>query len=388
MADALVYASPWDFEDDDRAAGRAAGLGVEGVAVAASYHAARAARPLHPSVPLVDAEHAACYVPVLASAWRGRRLVPRRPTWVRSADSFGLARQSLAAVGLPTWAWVVLTHNSDLGRSHPDLVVRNAFGTGYPYALCPSAPDVVEYCTTLVEQVLDSGPVDGLVLEACGPMGLEHNGPHEKTSLAGWDRVQRELLSLCFCTACTARCAATGLDVAELRRLVRRAVGPEPASPPPDSVEQALGDDLAGPVRDVRSGVAAELRRHVTAAATRSRPGLPVTLHAAPSPWATGSFATVAPSVDAPVDALVASCFEADAGADALAGLRRPAADRSRLGAFLRPTQDWEDEQVRRTRLREYRAAGMDQLHLYHLGMVGPRGLQVLRSITEDFRQG
>ena len=46
--------------------------------------------------------------------------------------------------GLQVEAWIVLTHNSTLGRAHPDLVVRNAFGDAYPYALCPAAQDVQE----------------------------------------------------------------------------------------------------------------------------------------------------------------------------------------------------------------------------------------------------
>ncbi|CAA9325649.1 MAG: conserved hypothetical alanine-rich protein [uncultured Frankineae bacterium] len=387
MPSALVHAYPWDFAGpaaSDPAAARAVELGVTAVAVAASYHATRAAGPLHPSRPLVEAEHAACYVPVRPSAWAGRRLVPRSPTWVDSPDSFGSARRSLAAAGLETHAWVVLTHNRALGGAHPDLVVRNAFGHAYPYALCPSAPDVVEYCTTLVEEVQAAGPVDGLVLEACGPMGFEHNGPHDKTGLAGWTATQRALLSLCFCTACTGRYADAGADVAEARSRVRQAITPGgvPCPPPvPDSVERALGADLAGVLHGVRSAATAGLRRQVLA---RAGSGVRVTLHADPDPWARGSFAPVAPALEDPVDALVASCVDVDAGVRSLPELRALGGPDVALGALVQPTRDWADADVVE-RIDRLRSAGAVELHLYHLGLVGPAGHALLRRMAEAF---
>ncbi len=381
MPDALGYGYPWDFEGDDRAAGRAAELGIDGVALAANYHATRAARPLHPSRPLVDVQHAACYVPVRPSAWAGRRLVPRTPTWTASADSFGDAMCRLSDVGLTTHAWVVLTHNSALGAANPDLVARNAFGDAYSYALCPSSPHVIEYCTTLVDEVLLAAPVDGLVLEACGPMGFEHNGLHEKTSLADWSQAQRQLLSLCFCSACTTRCEDAGLDVPRLAELVRRGVLTGSAS-----VELALGPDLAAAVADVRTAVAAALRNLVIERAAGVHPRPRITLHADADPWATGSFATVAPTLTEPVDALVAHCFEAADGADALAELGALGDCRTALGGFVRPTQDWSDISTVQSRMQLLRDAGMDELHLYHLGLVGRSGFDILDKMLAVFR--
>ena len=44
------YAYQWDYIGDPAAASRAATLGLDAVAVAASYHSTRAATPLHPIV--------------------------------------------------------------------------------------------------------------------------------------------------------------------------------------------------------------------------------------------------------------------------------------------------------------------------------------------------
>ena len=395
MPETLVYAYPWDFEGDDGTAERAATLGVGTVAIAATYHSTRAARPLHPARPLVDVRHDACYVPVRPAAWRGRRLVPRMPEWVESDDSFGSARERLRSVGLTTQAWVVLTHNSALGREHSDLVVCNAFGNRYEYALCPSAPDVVEYCTTLVDEIVASGPGDGLVLEACGPMGFEHNGTHEKTSLAGWSSGQRDLLSLCFCSACRERYIGAGLDAARLKDLVRRAVLTGSGS-----VEELLGSELADGVAEVRTTVVAQLRSLLAARIKGADAALRVTVHGSADRWATGSFSTLAPAPGASVDAVVTNCFEAERGAEAIANLHalanggRRAGQPSQplpmpvVGGIVRPTEDWADAAALRDRLARMQAAGMEELHLYHLGLVGEAGLRILQRIVSAFREG
>jgi hypothetical protein len=133
------YAYPWDYEGDPAAAERAARLGLDSVALAAAYHATRASTPWHPDHRIVEAQWPACYVPVLESVWRGQRLVPFEPTWTTARDSFTPAQQQLTHQGLAVGAWIVLTHNLALGRRHPDLVVRNAFGDAYLYGLCPAA---------------------------------------------------------------------------------------------------------------------------------------------------------------------------------------------------------------------------------------------------------
>lgn len=127
MMRCIGYAYPWDYADDAAAADRAAGLGLDAVAVAASYHATRAASPLHPRRRVFEVD-AACYVPVRQEAWRGRGLVPVAAAWDPGGESFA-AHRELTARALEVDAWIVLSHNAALGGAHRDLVIRGALRT-------------------------------------------------------------------------------------------------------------------------------------------------------------------------------------------------------------------------------------------------------------------
>ncbi|MEV4396135.1 hypothetical protein [Nonomuraea sp. NPDC049607] len=195
----VAYVYPWDIVGDPSAPARLADLGVDVIALAASYHSTRAATPYHPEHRVLDVPHPAFYLPIRPRAWS--RLVPAAPTWT-PPDAYLQAQTALRKAGLKVHAWTVLTHNSYLGTRFPDLTVRNAFGDPYPYALCPAHEDVLAYCETLVTEILTLAEPDGLILEACGPMGFGHQSVHEKTSGADWTPTDADLLSLCFCTAC------------------------------------------------------------------------------------------------------------------------------------------------------------------------------------------
>ncbi|MEU0845471.1 hypothetical protein ABZ370_39275 [Streptomyces sp. NPDC005962] len=375
MVTATAYVYPWDVVGDPAAAERIAALGVDAVALAAAYHSVRAATPFHPAHRVVDAHHAALYLPVRDAAWSESRLVPGAPGWMPGPDAFLEARDALRAVGLPVHAWTVLTHNTRLGRAHPDLAVRNAFGDPYPYALCPSSAEVRAYCATLVREVVALGEPDGLVLEACGPLGLGHGGHHEKTEGADWDASAHRLLSWCFCAACLARYEAAGLDPHRLRHQVRRAVDGNTPLPP----------TLMSTLREIRTTLTADLRREVLD--TASAP-IPVTLHASADPWATGPFATIADAPAPPVDTLVASAWtNADQGAAALTALRPLAARTTRLAAYVpalppRPA----DPEALAAEWTTCLAAGADELHLYHAGLASRARLTAIRTALDAVR--
>ncbi|MGI5269922.1 hypothetical protein ACQEUU_12290 [Nonomuraea sp. CA-218870] len=401
----VAYVYPWDVVGDPAAAERIAALGVTTVALAASYHSTRAATPFHPAHRVLDVPHSAFYLPVRPEAWG--RLTPAAPTWT-SPDAYLLAQSALRATGLRVHAWTVLTHNAHLGAAFPDLVVRNAFGDPYPYALCPSAADVAEYCERLVREVLVAGEPDGLILEGCGPMGFAHQSVHEKTAGAEYDP---DLMSLCFCASCAPRYPAdtrtrvrTALDTPTPDTLTSdtqpaqakpsasqtnpsanitpsSGPGPGPAAYP---VDVALGP-LADDVRAIRVELAASLRRRLITTARQIAPGIPITLHANPDPWATGPFAAL-PTGEPSADVLVGNCW-GDPATDAarLTRLADLCTAGQRVGAYVlalppRPA----DPAALAELLALYAKAGASEFHLYHAGLAGPRRLSAMRQALEQ----
>jgi hypothetical protein len=176
-----AYVYPWDVVGDLAAPDRIAGLGLDGVVLAAAYHSTRALTPFHPRHRVVVARHAAVYYPPDPGVWRGRRLHPAAARWMPGTDSFGAAAADLRTSGLGVHAWVVLAHNTRLGEAFPDVAVRNAYGDNYPWALCIAQDEVREYATTLVAEIASRSDLDGFELEACGWYGYDHQSAHDKS---------------------------------------------------------------------------------------------------------------------------------------------------------------------------------------------------------------
>lgn len=368
----VAHVYPWDVVGDPDATARYASLGVDAVALAASYHTVRAATPLHPEHRLIDARHAAFYLPVREEAWQGKRLRPAEPSWV-AADSYRTARDALKAAGLPVYAWTVLTHSSRLGDLHPDLTVVNAFGDRYPYALCPSNQDVVEYCQTVVEEIIALGSPDGIILEACGALGFVHGGHHEKTEGSDWGPIRQKLASVCFCAGCSAKYP----DASALRSQIREAIDAgEPDEMPLDSS-----------IAEIRASVAGDLRKRLVNRIRELAPDIRVIVHANSDPWATGPFATVAPELGVDVDALVAMAWPGPAAsAPNIQALRKIAPDTRIAGYVLALPPKPIDGQAMLAEMRALAEEGVEEFHLYHAGLASKARLDAVREAVNALR--
>jgi hypothetical protein len=384
MVKAVGYAYPWDFRDDPAAAPRVEDLGLDVVALAASYHASRVVSPLHPTSRIRDIGQSALYVPLRDEVWRGRRLTPRAPAWSDGDDLFAQARDQLVARGMDVHAWIVLTHDDDLGRSNPDLVVRNAFGDPYGYALCPSSPEVVEYCLTLAREVLAASACPGVVLEACGPMGVDHASQHDKVEFAHWSETAKRLLSLCFCDACHRGMSRAGIDADELSSRVRSGVDDGATS-----MHEALGSPFIEEVALFRTGMITRLREAVVAGLLEVNSDVSITVHGSASEWATGSFASLrGPDALAGITSVVANCWSPVSAEQELADLRELTKARCEVGAYLRVDSQWSDEAATMKALDRYRILGLDEVHLYHLGLLTRSDLEVLARVVDVARKG
>ncbi len=362
------YAYPWDVVGDPSFASRVADLGLDRVVLAAAYHSARAATPLHPSHQVVDARTAALYRPVRPLVWSGRRLVPVTPDWVEGPDSFGFAASALIAAGLSVRAWIVLTHSTRLGQAFPDVAVRNCFGDVYPYALCPAHAEVRSYAATLAAEAVRDVALDGISLEACGQLGLGHLGHHEKTAGA-WTPEAERLLSVCCCTACCAAWRERGLDPPLVTAALRRGV--QGVSP---------SEDLATALLATRHASADALRHEVLDAVD-----LPVTLHGSVDPWATGASPGLTPTAAKEVEGVLLPCWPTTASsASTVEVARRTQPADVSVGAYVTVLPP-ADPLLVGEHVDRIRAAGADELHLYHLGLAGPVGQGLLADMVSRF---
>ena len=367
------YAYPWDVLEAGFAS-RARDLGVDEVAVALSYHSARAATPWSASHTAVVARHAAFYRPVRAEAWEGKRLRPSTPDWVAAQDSGSDAVRVLNEAGVPAAAWIVLTHNSQLGYEHPDVVVRNCFGEAYPWALCPSQPAVREYAATLTAEAVAGLELSSVILEACGPLGAVHQHQHEKTD-GVWAPAVARLLSICCCDACASSWDVEAEAVrAQLVEEVRRLVATGDLGVTADGLPPSLTSMLLR----TRQQATDELRAAVLA----SLPAGPrIVLHGALDPWVTGALPGLTPSAAEDVDAVVLFGWAPATGAEAVAAAREALPERVAIGSYITAVAAAPVPDIA-AYAGELAKAGAAELHLYHLGLAGPGRWSDLASAT------
>ncbi|BBH71787.1 hypothetical protein ACTI_84720 [Actinoplanes sp. OR16] len=341
-----VYLYPWDVIGDPHTADRVAALGVTRVALAASYHAVRAATPRHPRHRIVHAPRSAFHLPI-RDVWKG--IVPRSAkAWTGHDDSFIAARDMLRSRGLAVDAWVVVTHTD----AAAGFAMRNAFGDPYPYAVCCAFPEVRNYARTLVSEVVALGEPDGLILEACGPMGFGHQSAHEKTAGADWTAADERLLSICFCDACAVP--------ATLRRTVADAVGSG----------SFVADEVAAELLEIRSASTAALQRDVIDAA-RAGGVRRLGMFADADPWSTGPSAFLSTSA---VDFCIAAAWD---GSPARVSALRSAFTGS-VGAYVSILPPFTASAA------VWRSLDADELHIYHAGLASDARLDALSAVLRE----
>ena len=378
---------PWDVAGDPHAPDRIAGLGADRVALAAAYHTVRALSPRHPRRKVVTASHSAVYYRPDPAHWHGSPLSPVEAAWAPGA--FTEAAPRLREAGLKVYAWTILTHNQRLGTLHPEHAVVNAFGDPYPWALCVNSPAVRDYCTRLAAEVAAQPDIDGIELESCGWYGYDHLHAHDKTGGVAFDQGTKFLLNLCFCARCEAWYAAHGLD--RLREQVRAALESVFRG---DAAAAALDPQTTDAVGILRVHAAGGFQAEMVEAVRRVRADLPVLLHTSPDPLAVGanpgsvpdaSFGAVlqcggARSQDALTQLQTYAAAMTQAMAKAGTGAAGPAqplaatvnivggmgADRAGLAAWV----------------TELRAAGADELRLYHAGLASAADLAAVRELA------
>ncbi|MFD7982933.1 hypothetical protein ACFXKJ_31245 [Kitasatospora indigofera] len=277
-----LFAHPVSFRHAPWAqAERLREAGVDRVRLAYAYHGGRW---------LLTTSEPAAVVDFAGGRWfTGRCRDGVRPSLELPVhgDHAATAAEALVASGVAVTGWLVALHQSAPATARPELAVRNAFGHSYRHALCPAQPDVVSYARDLVADTAAQPGVSALELEAFGYLGWQHASAHDKTG-ASLRPVDRWLLSLCFCSACSARLLEAGVDGAEVAARTRAAVLAQLYDPRPaagglaEDAAAALGPEL----HDMLLAVRAEVTIRLVRAAVEASGGLPVSVRATADPYA------------------------------------------------------------------------------------------------------
>jgi galactose mutarotase-like enzyme len=388
-----AYAYVWDVLDDPAFVDEIAGMGIDHLAVASAYHPVRATTH-GPGRRIVSSHDSTVLFSPDPDRWRGMRLRPPAPP--ADGDRLSAVSEVLAQAGLPLHAWTVVAHNDTLARDHPDVSVENAFGDRYPWAVCISHDDVREYATTLVGEIAARPYLSGIELESCGWYGFDHLSAHDKIGIA-YDDLGRQLLSLCFCTACRALLRDRGVDVDDARRRVRKGIdGSERGSAPAegslsDRLGAVLGPELAAELLAERRRTAEGFRRSVLAVARAERPtDFEILVDASPDPLQLGAFAGIGPDERDLGDGVVVNAW-ADVGTAAESVRRfreRMGADAAVLASLGIVEALLDGAAADGGRMQLLADTGVTGFRLYHGGLASRPDLDRARAMIGDYRSG
>lgn len=402
-----LYAYPWDVAEEGVAAfaAQVRARGLNGVTLAASYHAGKFLRPnARRGGRVVFPEDGVVYFEPDTKRYGELRAEPHSDPALRRLFT------ELAGDGrLEVHAWTVLLHNSRLGATYPQYTARNAFGDGYVYSLCPAQPAVFEYAVALACDAARQG-VRSVVLETPGWLPYAHGYHHEFAQLRSnvW---LDTMLGLCFCDACVKAAADAGIDGAGLRQRVAGRID-NYLKAPVDATETQAAAWLAADLLDDLE-LAAYIRRRqawVTELVATIRAGLPAGVQLAVIPtvqrptaqsWIEG---TDLRALAAVADWLEVPFYEANAArviADAHDTLRRlPASAKpgtdpekpgsvpgfSKVRAILRPgPPDLVDGAQLPQALAGLAALGIGDFAFYNHGLLRSERLDALGAALDHF---
>lgn len=213
---------PWDLTDGPRRSEEWQRAGVNEVAVAANYHAVRAISWMQDGRPrIIHLERSAYYLPV-GGRWEGNALAPHPPTGMAD-DLFVQAARIAADAGLRVRAWIILTHNDggQVAENVPFGTV-DLWGNVSSYALCPSFAEVRQRSRWMIEDVVRQSGVRHFLIEGLSALGFRHLVAHDKTEFALLADWQFDVLSLCFCTACSSAAESEGWSFDADRAVLRQ----------------------------------------------------------------------------------------------------------------------------------------------------------------------
>jgi hypothetical protein len=211
-----LYAYPWDIADigADIALGEMNAAGINALNLACTYHPIATFSPRVGARRMMYQELGGVFFP--AQKDRYGRIKPATWSERKVLSAWAAAADAAEREGVKLNAWTIGMFQPWIAHSYPDCARVTAPG-GVVYAgACPAAPDVRDYLSRLVGDVVSQFPVDTVMLELVGFPAFDYGWvrPRVLVPLGTWTQW---LLSLCFCKNCLMNATAKGIDVVRLR---------------------------------------------------------------------------------------------------------------------------------------------------------------------------
>lgn len=209
-----TYAYPWDLArlGVEPTLKRMADDGIQAIDLAAAYHPIDALSPRKGARLFSDAR-GAVYFP--ARTERYGRIKPKLHSPSVCAAWPETARHA-TALGLELSAWTVTLFQPWIRDAYPDCARVLPGGDPSGSDVCAANEEVRDYVATLCEDVVEQFDVGLVRLEGVMPHMYDLDWLRPRV-VVDVPPLSRTLLNLCFCSACTRKAAAAGLDVERLR---------------------------------------------------------------------------------------------------------------------------------------------------------------------------
>ena len=164
MSELSIWAYPWDIHDIglDRVVSALEKQGVNSISLATSYHAGKFLQPGNPKRRVYFPQDGTVYYSIDPERWTNSEIKPLQADIVSSeGDYLSELVNRRDAGGQKVSCWTVCLHNTRLGHTHPDHVLRTAHGDPLYYGLCPSSPAARDYVTGLVAEISGLDQIQG-----------------------------------------------------------------------------------------------------------------------------------------------------------------------------------------------------------------------------------
>jgi hypothetical protein len=369
QAGIFTYAWDLDAEGYDTAVGRIADAGFNAINLACAYHAGKFLLPRNPRHRVYFPEDGAVYFEPDRS--RYGRIKPRVSSLVGSTgDPLRTLDNACQKRGIDLVAWTVCLHNTWLGEHFPDCTVHNAFGDPILHSISPAHPDIREYMTAVLTDIVSNANVRAVQLESPEYMGYEHGFHHEVLPVT-LDDMQRLLLGLSFNPVEMERAGNEGIDTEALRRQVADTL--DVSWNEPESTQRMVDQLLANPDFEsygaLLSLIEAEFIEELRNAVRQTRDGVEVRLFAGMA--ASDNSRPLPAHITELADGLLTGYVASDVAARTRARqLKEIMDDKPVYGMVRAISPDAKEPEDAASRIRSWREAGADGVDVYNYGFM------------------